>query len=147
MPRLRRNGKRPHLLVGAGGLSEEIRLVREEASAAIEDAAVPPSRVVAGGSTALSIADDGDVVWFSNNGAVAVSLPSMASSFAVGQDSVGRIILLTLQGEGALTAFTITPAGGVQIDGAGSGVAYVATVGRVRVSLMSRDGINWFTGG
>jgi hypothetical protein len=83
----------------------------------------------------------GGVIHATGAGAQAASLPNLSSSL-----QPNRELILTVQPEGAATAVTITPASGCQINAAGSGVAFVATVGRTRISLCSKDGVNWYSG-
>jgi hypothetical protein len=94
-----------------------------------------------GAGYALAAADIGNVVFATGAGAQAFTLPDLSASLIS-----GRTMLITIQCEGAATAVTITPGGSSQIDGAGVGVAFVGTTGRSRISLLSRDGLNWFSG-
>lgn len=100
-----------------------------------------PMSNVQGAGYAFDAKDIGNVVFATGAGAQAFTLPTLAAFILS-----GRMALLTVQCEGAATAVTITPGAGSQINGAGLGVAYVATVGRTRISLFSRDGLAWFTG-
>jgi hypothetical protein len=101
----------------------------------------PLNRVTGAVSDTALAADIGGVISVTTAGAHAVSLPSLAASVLV-----GRTAVLTWQAEDAATAITITPSITSQINGAGVGVPYVAPVGRVRITLFSRDGLSWFTG-
>ncbi len=94
-----------------------------------------------GAGYALAAADIGNVVFATGAGAQAFSLPDLSASL-----TAGRVLLLTIQCTGAATAVTITPGGSSQIDGAGVGVAFVGAVGRSRISLMSLDGLSWYSG-
>jgi len=101
----------------------------------------PLNRVTGAVSDTALAADIGGVISVTIAGAHAVNLPSLATSVLA-----GRVAVLTWQAEAAATAITITPGVSSQINGAGVGVPYVAPVGRVRITLFSRDGLAWFTG-
>jgi len=120
--------------------TDAVKLVTPSTLAAAKTVAQPPSYNFSGG-LALSSAHIGAVGHATGAGAQAVTLPDLSAAL-----QSGRELILTIQCEGAATAVTITPGGTSQIDGAGVGVAFVATVGRTRISLTSRDGLNWFSG-
>jgi len=94
-----------------------------------------------GAGYALAAADLGNVVFATGAGAQAFTLADLSASLIA-----GRMLMLTIQCEGAATAVTITPGAASQINGAGLGVAFVMAVGRSRATLFSRDGLAWFTG-
>lgn len=92
------------------------------------------------GTTDTMVADDiGGVVMYSQAGGVTVSLPSLASSL-----TAGRAMVLTLQATDAATVITVDPGTSVTIDGSTSN--YVAPTGKARVSLISVDGLAWYSG-
>lgn len=99
----------------------------------------PQQRTDATASITLAVADIGGVVLVTGAGAVAIGLPSLAAGVLSNKAQV-----LTLQATGAATAMTVTPSGGATIDGSAS--AFVATTGRSRVSLISVDGLAWYSG-
>lgn len=101
----------------------------------------PAARAEAGASDTIVAADIGGVLFYVNAGAVAVALPDLSAEVIPGGE---RVLVLTIQATGAATVVTITPGVGVTIDGSGS--AHVAPTGRARVSLVSRDGLAWFSG-
>lgn len=94
-----------------------------------------------GAGYALAAADIGAVVFATGAGAQAFTLPDLSAAL-----QAGRTLLLTIQCTGNATAVTITPGAGSQIDNAGVATPFVATVGRTRISLMSKDGLNWYSG-
>lgn len=129
---------RPHL-IRPGGIGGEVLLVKE-ALAALQGAVNQPSaRSVPGTTDTIVAADIGGVVMYAQAGGVTVSLPSLASALLA-----GKSIILTLQATNALTAITVDPGGGVSIDGSTSN--FVAATGRSRVSLISVDGLNFYSG-
>ncbi len=104
------------------------------------DETQPLANVQAGGY-AFVIGDIGAVVFATGAGAQPFTLPDLSAGII--ED---RTALLTVQCTGEATVVTITPGAGSQIDGAGVGVPYVAPVGRSRISILSLDGLNWYSG-
>lgn len=133
-----------HLSRGPGGLAGVVGRLREDIYDALKilttSVAQPQSRAEAGAFT-FSADDIGGIVHTLGAGIQAADLPSFATEVETGRD-----IILTIQPESALNITTITPATGVQIDGAGSGVPFVPAAGRVRIQLVTRDGVNFFSG-
>lgn len=101
--------------------------------------AQPKARAYAGAADTIVAGDIGNVVAYSQAGAVTADLPDLSASLVA-----GHALLLTLQGVDPLTELTINPGSGVTIDGAGTD--FVATPGRTRVALVSFDGLAWFSG-
>lgn len=100
----------------------------------------PASRNISGVSDTPTSADIGNVCHVSQAAGCTITIPDLHTFLAS-----GREIILTFQAEGALTAMTFhCGAGGVTINGAGAD--YVAAPGRTRASLMTRDGLAYFTG-
>jgi len=99
----------------------------------------PASRVVSATTDTAVAGDIGNVVFVTQAATCTIALGDLSGSLIA-----GRMLLLTWQCEGAATALVIDPGASVNIDASASN--YVAIVGRSRVSLMSRDGLNWFSG-
>ncbi len=99
----------------------------------------PARRNVSGTTDTIVIGDVGGVVFYSQAGGVTASLPDLSASLRS-----GGCMVLTLQGTNVATVITVDPGSGVTIDGSTSN--YVAATGRARVSLISVDGVNWFSG-
>lgn len=90
-----------------------------------------PAANIRGGAFALGIGDIGNVVFATAAGAQAVSLADQSSALTAGP----RTLMHTIQCTGNATALTITPGPTVQIDNAGVGVVFVATVDIIRFGL------------
>jgi len=105
----------------------------------IDNILQPASRVVSATTDTAAAGDVGNVVFVTQAATCTVTLDTLAGSLIS-----GRMLLLTWQCEGVATALVIDPGASVNINGSASN--FVATVGRSRVSLMSRDGLNWFSG-
>lgn len=102
-------------------------------------AAEQPTAITASGSHTFDANDIGQIVWATGAGAQAFTLNTLVASLVS-----GKSLVLTVQCTGAATAVTITCGSGVTINGSSS--AYAATAGRTRISLVSKDGLAWFTG-
>lgn len=99
----------------------------------------PPARSVSGTTDTIVAGDIGGVVMYSQAGGVTVSVPDLSSSLVA-----GKVLILTLQGTNAATVITVDPGASVTIDGSASN--FVAATGKSRVSLISVDGLNWYSG-
>lgn len=99
----------------------------------------PPRRSVSGTTDTVLAADIGGVVMYSQAGGVTVDLPTLAASLIA-----NKALVLTLQATNAATIITVDPGTSVTIDGSGSN--YVAATGKSRVSLISVDGLAWYSG-
>ena len=91
-----------------------------------------------GGDYSIVTADIGAVIFACAAGAQNIDLPDLSGSL-----KPGRTLIITIQCTEAATALTVTPGGGMTIDGAG---VYTLAVGRSRVSLFSAGGLDWFSG-
>jgi hypothetical protein len=98
----------------------------------------PPCRVEAG-SVTIDADDLGGVIVLTGAGAQALALGDLSGGMLA-----GRAGLLTIQSTGAATAPTITLSGGATIDGSAS--PFAMDVGRARLSLISEDGLAWYSG-
>jgi len=76
---------------------------------------------------------------------VALKISDDAAHPNVTNPQAGRMAIITIVCENALTAVTITPGVGSQINNAGVGVAYAAPAGGT-ISLKSRNGLSWLRG-
>lgn len=117
-----------------------VKSVAPSTLAAAKTVSQPPSITDADAHTFAAV-DIGAVIHATGAGAMAYSLPDLSAAL-----QTARELILTVQCTGAASAVTITPGAASQIDGAGVGVAYVAAVGRTRISLVSNDGLNWYSG-
>lgn len=100
----------------------------------------PATRSVSGTTDTIVAGDIGNVVFYSQAGGVAAELPDLSGSLIA-----GRTLVLTLQGTDAATVITVsTPNGAVTIDG--DAANFVAATGMARVSLLSLDGLAWYSG-
>ncbi len=99
----------------------------------------PSRRDVSGTTDTILLADVGGVVFYSQPGGVTAALPDFA-----GNVRSGGCMVLTFQATDPATVITVDPGSGVTIDGSTSN--YVAPTGRARVTLLSGDGSNWFSG-
>lgn len=106
---------------------------------ALADTLQPAGRTVSGTTDTIVAGDIGALVLYSQAGGVTVDLASLASSLIS-----GRALVLTLQGTNAATVITVDPGTSVTIDGSASN--YVAATGKARVSLLSLDGLAWYSG-
>lgn len=105
----------------------------------LADTLQPGGRTVPGTTDTIVPGDIGNVVLYSQAGGVEVELPDLSVSLIA-----GRSLLLTLQATNAATVITVDPGAGVTIDGSASN--YVAATGKARVSLISLDGLAWYSG-
>lgn len=99
----------------------------------------PAGRTDSDGSVTIAAGDIGNVVFCSNAGAVTVDLPDLSGSLIS-----GRAIVITIQGTNAATVITVDPGASVTIDGSASN--FVAATGKARVSLISLDGLAFYSG-
>ena len=100
-------------------------------------ASAPSARLVTGATDTIESTDFQNAIDYSFAGAVAVTLPDLSAGFPV-----GKLVTVVLVAMNNLTALTITPAVGVQINNSAS--AWVPTSGPGVWSLSSPDGITWF---
>jgi len=146
LPPFPRHSKKPHLTRPGSGLGEEVRFFRTQVANALDAmtlAMAQPAANPQGGAYGLVAADIGAVVFATGAGAQAFTLPDLSAALV---KAPGTALILTIQCTGNATHVTITPAGTVQIDNAGVGVAFDGGTGRKRISLVSKDGLNWFSG-
>lgn len=99
----------------------------------------PAARTVSGTTDTIVAGDIGNIVMYSQAGGVEAELGDLSASLIA-----GRAIVLTFQCTNAATILTIDPGVGVTIDG-GAG-NFVATTGKSRVSLISVDGLAFYSG-
>lgn len=99
----------------------------------------PAGRSVSGTTDTIVAGDIGNVILYSQAGGVTVDLPDLSGSLIS-----GRAIVLTLQATNAATVITVDPGASVTIDGSASN--FVATAGKSRVSLISLDGLAFYSG-
>jgi hypothetical protein len=100
----------------------------------------PGGRTVPGNTDTVLTGDIGNTVFYSNAGGVTVTLNSLAANLIA-----NKVIVITLQATNAATVITVDPGtGSVTIDGSASN--FVAATGKSRVSLMSLDGVNFYSG-
>lgn len=99
----------------------------------------PAGRTVSGTTDNITAADIGGVVLYSQAGGVEAELPDLSSSLIA-----GKALILTLQATNAATVITVDPGTSVTIDGSASN--FVAPTGKSRISLISLDGLAWYSG-
>lgn len=120
-------------------------------TAAVWASLAQPAANIQAGAYAVAARDIGNVIFASGAGAQAFTLPDLSTAIGsvgdVTHPQAGRMAIVTIVSENDLTAVTITPGAGSQINGAGVGVPYAFAVGPSRISLFSRDGLSWSTGG
>lgn len=107
----------------------------------IENLIAYPPHVTASGALALAAAHLGGVVFATHATANAFTLPDLSAEAVNNQT-----LMLTIEPEAAACVVTITPASGVSINRAAATTPYVNPAG-TRLCLISRDGLNWRTGG
>jgi hypothetical protein len=129
---------KPHLLY-TGGLGGEIGIVRRGIEALIRYIDQPSARTVAGDADTILASDIGGVVAYTHSSTVTIDLLTLAA-----RARSNAAMLLTFQATHATGALVVNPGAGVTIDGATSD--FVAEVGRSRVSLLSFNGVDWFSG-
>jgi hypothetical protein len=129
---------KPHLLF-TGGLGGEIGIVRRGIEALIRYIDQPAARTVPGDTDTILASDIGGVVAYAHNSTVTIALPSLAA-----RARPNSAMLLTFQATNAAGALVVDPGAGVTIDGVTTNLT--ADVGLVRVSLLSLNGVDWFSG-